>query len=32
VEDCSVCCRPMWVSLQVQADDSMSVEVCSEDA
>jgi hypothetical protein len=31
VEDCSVCCRPMEVSLQVHGDGAMKVTVERED-
>ncbi len=32
VEDCQVCCRPMKVHVEVDADGAPTVEVSSEDA
>jgi hypothetical protein len=31
VEDCHVCCRPITVSVEVDADGTMSVSVGSQD-
>ena len=32
IEDCQVCCRPITVELDVDADGEVSVRVQSEDA